>query len=242
VIKRSLVILIWLCLSPLIAYPEVKGIENSCVNCHRDLSKSTFVGSKYVAWENSIHAKEGVTCNRCHGGNPSAEEIALAHTGVFNSSNPRSRVYYKHVPDMCGACHRRDFNAFKESTHYAFLEKTGGGPTCVTCHDSHATRLITPQQILLTCDECHNKRTGINPEVPAQAQAQLLLINETSLLVRCARERVPGSNREKLQAWKDISATMQSARDEWHSFNFIQVRIRILEAYDKLKAFLGQEK
>jgi hypothetical protein len=240
--KRSLAILIWLCLLPLVTYHEAAGAENSCVECHRNLPRNTMIGAKYLDWKNSIHAKENVTCDRCHGGNPSAQQKEAAHTVIYNSSNPKSRVYYKRVPEMCGGCHRYDFNAFKRSTHYTFLEQKGAGPTCVTCHESHATRLITPLEIPLTCEECHNRRTGINPEIPKQAQVLLLLINETSLLVRCTKERVQEGQQKKSKTWEETSTALRRVRDEWHAFNLNQVQIQILEVYDWLKVFLKKKK
>lgn len=241
-IKRSLAILVGICLLPLAADREAGGIENSCVACHRDLPRDTFIGSKYQDWRSSIHAEEAITCDRCHGGRPSADEKAAAHTGVYNSDNPGSRVYYKNVPGTCGACHRRDFNAFKSSTHYVFLEQTGAGPTCVTCHESHAARMLSPRRIPETCEECHNRRMRISPEVPERAQALLLLINETSLLVGCAREKVPGGDKQKLQNWKDAYTTMETVRDEWHAFDLKRVQIQILKAYQIVKPFLKQGK
>jgi hypothetical protein len=240
--KRGLVLLAGLWLLPLLMAQQVAGAENSCVRCHQDLTKSTFIGSKYLDWQTSIHAKEGVTCNRCHGGDPSAAQKEAAHAGVYNSSDPRSRVYYKQVPGMCGACHRRDLNAFKRSIHYTFLEQIGAGPTCVTCHESHATEIITPRQIPSRCEECHNKRTGTAPEVPMRAQGLLLLINETASLVTCAKEKVPADNPQRVRTWKETYVAMETVRDEWHAFDFSQVQNQILDTYDRLKAFLRQGK
>jgi hypothetical protein len=240
--NRNLASLILVFLLLLVTIHEAAGTENSCVNCHRNLPKNTMIGAKYLDWKNSIHAKEHVTCDRCHGGNPSAQQKEVAHTVIYNSSNPKSRVYYKHVPGMCGACHRYDFNAFKRSNHFTFLEQKGAGPTCVTCHESHATRIITPSEILLTCEECHNRRTGNNPQIPEQAQVLLLLINETSLLVRCIREKVPEGQQEMSKTWGEISVALRRVRDEWHAFNLNQVQIQILEVYDWLKVFLKKNK
>jgi hypothetical protein len=222
------------------AFNKGEAVENFCVNCHRGLPNTTFIGSKYQDWKGSIHAKEGITCDRCHGGKPSADEKEAAHTGVYNSSNPLSRVYFKAVPGTCGACHRRDFNAFKGSVHYAYLEQTGAGPTCVTCHESHAMRIISPRQIPATCEECHNRRMRIAPEVPMQAQALLLLMNETAQLARCAKDRIARSDQEKLQEWKEAYAAIETVRDDWHAFNLRRVQIEILDAYDRVKAFLVQ--
>lgn len=217
--------------------PAALAIENSCINCHKALPGNTIFGAKYQSWKTSIHAEEAVTCDRCHGGKPSAEKKEAAHAGVYNSSNPISRVYYKKVPGTCGACHRRDLNAFKRSAHYAYLEQTGAGPTCVTCHESHATIIISPERIPAVCQQCHNERMGINPQVPRQAQAVLLLINETSLLVKWARERVSGSDQKKLDEWKEAYGMMETVRDQWHAFNLKQVQVQILKIYDIIKNF-----
>jgi formate-dependent nitrite reductase cytochrome c552 subunit len=238
--KTIVPVLIGVCLFVFFAYGEAGRIENSCVRCHQNLPATAFIGAKYQDWNGSIHAKEGVTCDRCHGGDPAVGEKEAAHRGVYNSSRPESRIFYKNVPGTCGACHRRDFNAFKSSVHYAYLEQTGAGPTCVTCHESHAMRIISPRQIPATCEECHNRRMRIAPEVPAEAQAILLLMNETGLLLRCAKEKIGGSDREKSQEWKDANATIEKVRDEWHAFDLRRVQSKILEAYDQVKAFVTQ--
>jgi hypothetical protein len=238
-VKRILPVIVGLSLLVFFSHSEAR-IENSCVNCHRNLPATTLTGSKYQDWKKSVHAKEGITCERCHGGEPTMDRKESAHRGVDNSSNPRSRVFYKNVPGTCGACHRRDFNAFKKSVHYVYLEQTGAGPTCVTCHESHDMRIISPWQIPVTCGECHNRRSGINPEVPTQAQGVLLLINETALLVRCAKEKIGVRDQEKVQEWRDANATIERVRDDWHAFDLGRVQIEILNAYDRVKGFLIQ--
>jgi Cytochrome c3 len=221
-------------------YLDAAEFENSCIHCHQALPVNTFLGSKYQNWKGSLHAREGINCDRCHGGKPSADQKELAHTGVYNSSNPLSRVYYKNVPGTCGACHRRDFNAFKRSAHFSLLERRGAGPTCVTCHESHSTRIISPQQLPATCEQCHNERMGIRPQVPGQAQALLLLIDETSLLVQWARERIPAGDQKKLQGWSESLALMEGVKDEWHAFNLKQAQVQILKIYEGIKSLLAR--
>ncbi len=240
--KKIFAVLAGLGLLSLLAFHQTEGAENSCVSCHRDLPAGTFIGSKYQTWKSSIHAQEGITCDRCHGGKPSASQKETAHTGVYNSGHPLSRVYFKSVPGTCGACHRRDFNAFKSSAHYALLEKSGAGPTCVTCHESHSTRIISPSQLPATCTQCHNERMQINPQVPAYAQSLLLSIDETSLLVRLARKQIPEGERAKLQEWREAEAMMEIVRDVWHAFNLKEVQTQILKVYAKIKGFWVQER
>jgi len=241
---RKRVCAAWACLFllPFLSGVEAAQSENSCVNCHRDLPANTFIGAKYQSWKESLHAREMITCDRCHGGNPSAAQKETAHTGVYNSGNSSSRIYYKNVPGTCGACHRRDYNFFTRSAHYAFLEKTGAGPTCVTCHESHSTRIISPQQLPATCEQCHNERRGIKPQVPAQAQILLLAIDETSLLARVGREQGSKSDPKRIKEWREISGLMGTIRDEWHAFNLGQVQKGIFQVYDRIKRLLLQEK
>jgi hypothetical protein len=240
--KRNLIIIVaGLCLFFLSVNIKAAEIENSCVSCHRDIPRDTFIGSKYQDWEGSIHAKEGIACERCHGGNPSARQKEGAHGGIYNSGNPLSRVYYKSVPGTCGACHRQDFNAFRRSAHYSILERTGGGPTCVTCHESHTTRIISPGQIPSVCEQCHNERMRISPQVPVQAQALLLLINETAFLVRYSKGRIASDDIEGLQTWRNAYEIMQTTRDEWHAFNLKQVQMKILNVYNMILRFLEQK-
>lgn len=229
---------VFLFLGLCLAAPGAWGAENSCVQCHQGLPADTFIGAKFASWKDSLHDREGITCDRCHAGNPSAGQKDAAHAGVFNSASLQSRVYYKNVPGTCGACHRRDFNIFRQSLHYALLEKTGAGPTCVTCHDSHATRVLSPRQLPGTCEQCHNPRRGISPQVPSHAQALLLLINETSLLEKCVAPQV----RDKSDDWRRSRASLKNLRDEWHAFNLNQVQASILAAYETIARLLGRQK
>jgi len=239
--KRRLIIAAGLCILFFSAHAGAAETENSCVSCHRDIPRDTFIGSKYTDWEGSIHAGQGIACQRCHGGNPSAVKKEDAHAGIYNSGNPLSRVYYKSVPGTCGACHRRDFNAFRESTHYSILQRTGAGPTCATCHESHTTRIVSPRQIPTICRQCHNERMNISPQVPVRAQALLLLINETGYLVRDVRGRIASDDQEGMQTWKDAYEAMQNARDEWHAFNLERVQMKILQVYDMILRFLEKK-
>src|SRR5512141_962956 len=96
-------------------------IGNSCVHCHSGLPGSSFVGAKSHSWTGSAHQKRGVTCDKCHGGNPAAPGEKEAHQGVLGSKNPQSSIYYKNIPSTCGKCHGAEYFKFKRSLHYRLL-------------------------------------------------------------------------------------------------------------------------
>ena len=100
-------------------------VGNSCVQCHFRLPGDSFIGAESHSWTGSIHQKSGVTCDKCHGGNPQAAEEKEAHQGVLPSGNPQSTVYFKNVPATCGKCHGAQFYKFTQSVHYRMLESTG---------------------------------------------------------------------------------------------------------------------
>ncbi|NOZ78874.1 MAG: hypothetical protein GXP48_06815 [Acidobacteria bacterium] len=195
------------------------GTRNTCVNCHSKLPGSSFVGVKSHDWKGSIHQKHGVTCDKCHGGNPAATDEKTAHTGVLKSSEPRSTVYYKNIPSTCGKCHGAEYYSFTQSYHYKKLEATGGGPNCVTCHGSMVTSVLKPDDIANVCERCHNKRIGVFPYVPQKAKAVLLLLRESKALLGADRRLyhpVEGSaNARHLQ---EAQSSLYSAKLEWHRF------------------------
>ncbi|MEJ2690187.1 MAG: cytochrome c3 family protein, partial [Deltaproteobacteria bacterium] len=164
------------------AAPDKEAV-NSCVHCHSRLPSSSFLGDKSHSWVGSIHQKYGVTCDKCHGGNPEASEAEKAHKGVYGSSNPKSTVYFKNIPATCGACHGAEYYKFSQSEHYKMLESTGQGPDCVTCHGSMVTRVLSPDNLAAVCEQCHNNRMGIRPYIPQKAKAVLLLLRESKALL-----------------------------------------------------------
>src|SRR3989337_2132323 len=111
---------------------RIKHLESgiSCsIVCHEDkLNKST--ASTYAMWSVSTHALFEVTCEKCHGGDPSKVLKQEAHSGISNKSILRANT-----PDMCGECHGPELDEFKSSQHYKKLESNqeGPAPACITC-------------------------------------------------------------------------------------------------------------
>ncbi|HDK35446.1 MAG TPA: hypothetical protein ENG82_00970 [Bacteroidetes bacterium] len=209
-----------------------KTTENTCVNCHSKLSSSSFVGVKSHNWKGSIHQKNGVTCDKCHGGNPAAAKMNTAHVGVLSSSNPRSSVYFKNIPSTCGKCHGAEYYKFTQSKHFKKLETSGKGPDCVTCHGSMVTTVLNPEDMANVCDRCHNDRMGIFPYIPQKAKAVLLLIRESNaLLIADQKLYHPETGSLNASYLQKAQSSLYSAKLEWHSFD-LDVIINRLEKMD----------
>lgn len=122
---------------------------SSCVSCHSTLSPSTIEYKKYEQWLKSTHAANGITCDKCHGGNPG--NVSTAHQGMHVPSTAQ-------VPVVCEKCHENP--EYFQSIHWKTLNETlktksdmfprgvsldkikSGeqditGPECTTCHGGH---------------------------------------------------------------------------------------------------------
>jgi hypothetical protein len=215
------------------AADESKAV-NSCVFCHSRLPGTSFVGAKSHSWTGSTHQAHGITCDKCHGGDPLASEQKEAHMGMLSSSNPKSSVYFKNIPSTCGKCHGAEFYKFTQSRHYNILESSGKGPECATCHGSMVTRILTPDTISAVCEQCHNSRMGIFPYVPQKAKAVLLLLKESSDLLD-AKKKLHSSDAKQAQALRDAQSSLYSARLDWHKFDLDAITADLQGLYDSLK-------
>ena len=210
--------------------------ENSCVRCHSRLPAGSFVGAKSHSWTGSVHQKHGVTCDRCHGGDPRASEQKAAHADVLGSGNSASPVFFKNIPSTCGKCHGAEFYKFTQSKHYKILESAGKGPECVTCHGSMVTSILTPDTVASVCEQCHNERMGTFPYVPQKAKAVLLLLTESSALLDAEVKLYhPAEGSERAAALRNARTSLHSARLDWHKFDLDTITADLQDVYDSLK-------
>jgi hypothetical protein len=203
---------------------RIKHLESgiSCsIVCHEDkLNKST--GSTYAMWSISTHALFEVTCEKCHGGDPSKVSKQEAHVGISNASMERANT-----PDMCGKCHVAELDEFKNSQHFKRLEsgEEGPAPACITCHQAHSVRVLTASEIEDFCSNCHNNITGINPTVPKKAEQALTSVKELQFELSKARSSVLAAKamgKDVTAAESDLEsakAILKNTPSVWHRFN-----------------------
>ena len=170
------------------AKPDYKN--NNCVSCHSGLLDPLRLGNRYLEWQFSRHRDKGVSCEKCHGGDPSAKDKQIAHAGVSLASDRQSKLYWKNQPETCGACHQNVASVFVESAHYKRLNGIGLGPSCNTCHAHMATRVIySPVDTASLCSRCHNSINSLkpSPEIPARAKETMMALQRADYVIRWAR-------------------------------------------------------
>ncbi|HEX5731223.1 MAG TPA: multiheme c-type cytochrome [Blastocatellia bacterium] len=149
---------------------------DNCSACHQKNGDQTV-----SLFARSTHARSGITCNRCHGGDPFATEKQAAHGGRF-VGKPSSNDTLA----MCGSCHRAQLAAFKTSRH--FPERRGVARVdCSGCHGAH---LVGAQSTNFSfgyyCAGCH----GLEylPELPTDFQKMLAVADESRKITRAIEE------------------------------------------------------
>jgi len=154
----------------LLSYPEPVDGANSCYACH--IGQEGMTGVPARNWQNSIHARRGVICADCHGGNPNAmtQEEAMSREAGFIGKPSRTDI-----PELCGACHADvtlmrqydlptdQYAKYKESQHGHLLAQGDVAvATCFDCHDQHSTyetndpnSNVYPLNVPELCARCH---------------------------------------------------------------------------------------
>lgn len=140
-----------------------------CLECHLTLDDELA-----ALWAEDVHARAGIGCETCHGGDPTAETSERAKrrgTGYHGVLSPQA------IAATCGGCHadveymksRRpllptdQLEKYKTSVHGKLLAK---GETrvaqCASCHHAHgvleindAKAPVYAENVPGTCGHCH---------------------------------------------------------------------------------------
>jgi mono/diheme cytochrome c family protein len=139
---------------------------NACVACHQRASDES---ARLFA--QSVHARRGLTCDACHGGDAKAQDKQAAHAANFvGKPSPVEQV------TMCGACHAQPSADFRASLHFPKQVQTPR-VSCGDCHGAHTVGSASRDfSFALFCTNCH----GLEylPELPASLRG-LLQIADT---------------------------------------------------------------
>lgn len=201
--------------------------SNTCDRCHADpdfLVTNKKLYDYYQEWSVSIHKREGVECDDCHGGDSRATDAKRAHGDGVGLTDPASGIYYKNVADTCGTCHDEILSGFVESDHFAHVEKKGDeaqGPTCVTCHGAINSEVLNVNNVSASCARCHNEETDNHPENPAKARAVLNRFLSIQRFYRYIALRAEPEEARKF--FKEIDPSVHQLAVTWHTFDLEKI-------------------
>jgi len=143
---------------------------DSCVGCHENLGDRL---SKPVAgMKDDAHAKRGLSCASCHGGNPArfgmdAHDRAAGFVGVPSP---------KQTPQFCARCHSRP-EVMRRFNPKVPVDQLARFLTSV-----HGKRLAAGDPNVATCTSCH----GVHPvRGVADAASPVFATNVPQMCARC---------------------------------------------------------
>jgi hypothetical protein len=204
--------------------------DNQCVQCHETERLPISLGHSFEEWHASAHARGGVACEKCHGGDAAAKDPVVAHRGVLPASDAQSMVSPKRLAATCGGCHQPELQAYQGTVHAKQVAEDGQGATCLTCHGSMATSLPSPTELSARCAACHKK--------PVRAQMALVMLASSKIRLRKTHRGLETARADPewhAEAMKRFHALERSYADialKWHTFAMDAV---IHESGDLLK-------
>lgn len=191
--------------------------SNSCITCHAGVVKNDYVAYRFRTWNESRHAKAGIGCENCHGGDSTSSDPAKAHAGILRSTDIRSKVYYTNLPQTCGRCHQAEYAAFRRSSHFARLAINQPGPSCNSCHWEMGSLVPARGDYQAVCRSCHNA-SGLAANLltqPLLAENIMLRLQVIELRLRTLRP----ATTEEAKHIIDLRTKLQIAQKLWHTFN-----------------------
>lgn len=161
----------------------------------------------------SIHAQQAITCDRCHGGDPTKEDMDEAKapgTGFIGVPDK------KKIVEMCGSCHadvevmnfygtRTDQLARYKTSHHGkklLIEGNTDVAACTDCHGAHdivkvseSESRVYPLNLPGTCAKCHadeklmsrhGLRSDVFDEYKASVHGKALFEKKDLSVAHCA--------------------------------------------------------
>jgi hypothetical protein len=201
-----------------LAVPAQAAFEgNQCVACHEVERLPISLGHSFEEWRASAHARAGVGCEKCHGGDPTASDAAIAHRGVLPVSDAGSLVNPKRLAQTCGACHAQELQAYAGTVHAREVAERGQGATCYTCHGSMATSLPSPAELSARCGVCHKKPIQAQLALAVLATAKIRLYR-TKRSLDAAQVADPAWHADARRRFHDLERAYRDIQLKWHTF------------------------
>jgi hypothetical protein len=145
---------------------------NNCVKCHMEVEEEN--GPAHL-FQKDIHGQSELSCNDCHGGDPSLEDM----DAVRRSAGYRGAPQHLDIPAFCARCHADarymhdhnpalpvdQYDKYLTSVHGQRLSKNKDAKvaTCVSCHTAHQIgnakmpfSTTYARNIPATCGKCHS--------------------------------------------------------------------------------------
>ncbi len=213
---------------------------NRCVQCHYANFFDVPASARLGDWEQSAHAKHGVSCDRCHGGDPTTFVPVEAHRGVLASRHSGSPVNRTNLPTTCGTCHDAPVRAFGRSRHLAVLQDGDPqAPSCATCHGAMTARRPSPLALERTCAGCHGPASP-SAGYPASARVSVEDIDTVQRLLDGAAQALAKVanpvERQRLDAERRlVESSVTAAIDALHAFDLGAVKLRVRAARDRVE-------
>lgn len=213
--------------------------NNQCVTCHENEQLPISLGHSFDEWRASEHARSGVSCEKCHGGDATIKDKAAAHKNVLPASDAKSLVSPTHIAATCGGCHAKELEAYSTTVHAKQVATNGQGATCFTCHGSMATSLPSPLELNARCSVCHKK--------PIQAQVALAMLastriqlHKTSGAVEKTKTTDPEWYADAHRRFLDLERKYRDLEPAWHTFN-VDLVVEQSRTLLKLSKLLDEE-
>jgi tetratricopeptide (TPR) repeat protein len=150
-----------------------------CMECHTTSARASAERSGPTA------ADRGITCERCHG--PGTNHLAAIAARFPDPAIARPRLASaEQVMALCAACHSPKDLKLAPGDHLAprfaspslawsrCYTESGGGLSCVTCHDPHRKVETSASYYENRCLACHAK----NPTTPSLPARELSRLSE----------------------------------------------------------------
>lgn len=195
--------------------------DTVCIQCHEGLEGE--LSAPVKQWRTSVHSANGISCNDCHGGDPTDFEMAMAPERGFIGAPS-----YTEVPDFCGRCHIGVKEDYLASAHGKALES--GGAQCVICHSNHAVQYASIDLINKeSCSRCHDYERAARVKAEISGTEEMLSKLESSV---ASLHRV-GIDTSRLE--ESLFASRNSFRRIFHTVNIEKINAQKSKLNDGLK-------